>query len=888
MDSNKDEQGNLKKNLQTTKLGNAQSKETGKTEKNGIDIEKHEEPGEKGKKKVKVKFENTCNRLGINPNLFFLKISLFVMYGATAALLPYLTIHMQSIGLTVEDIAIVYLALPLTTFLAPPLTGFLVDKMGNYKPVVILSLVLNLIFHHSLLFIPHQEMPGMMPAAYVVRHPATGKVEVWWSPCPSRECPDEEELDMVVDNCEDYCLLEDKVSKPRKHPVLPSDIAVMPPTLLNLKNPVFHGVQLGEKEQKPRSNKVKVKKKDKDAGNSTQEDLRFHFDQHNKKETTGLCANWRLSNRKPRKKHKKKEKKEESAFFYIGLHKNLGDPIEQLGLEIEPDEDEVEPVTDFRTRFGPELLMEAGVNVTALEEFDLRCGGLVLATNLTLVKLKDLAADCMLQKCNFIEGGPEVCPPDYKESDDRIFWIYFALRFIGTTMLSGCVTIMDPIALVLIQQYGGEFGRERLFSSIGMAIFSPLTGVLIDYNSEDLGYTDYSAAFYTYDALLAISIITVAIMPLAPRLPADNILMDTLAIIKMPHVVLFILFLFLLGNFWGFIESYAFLYLKELGASNYLLGITVTIGTISSMPFLYGAEKITKKFGHINIIVSAFFLHAVRLMGYSFIEEPWWCFPFEAMEALAVHLMWIAAATYCALLAPKNLLATLIGVLGMAHFSLGRGSGSFVGGLLIGTVGTRKSFRIMGLIAITGGFCYFILHYFWLRKLKVVKELEAQYAEENEEKERLKRNADGVRERPIMKDVAISAERLSLMIEFHNRGSITSLDRSNSYLTRGSASKVDSLRNLNSRRNSNPALMLKHSTPNLRRHGSLGKDRMNKDSTSSISQLPIKKSVDTLSTLDEVKLLKESNPILEEEEGGKDETFGSEKAEDASTDPAAR
>ena len=46
--------------------------------------------------------------------------------------------------------------------------------------------------------------------------------------------------------------------------------------------------------------------------------------------------------------------------------------------------------------------MKAGVNVTALEEFDLRCGGLVLATNLTFVKLKDLAADCMLQKCNFM------------------------------------------------------------------------------------------------------------------------------------------------------------------------------------------------------------------------------------------------------------------------------------------------------------------------------------------------------------------------------------------------------------------------------------------------------------------------------------------------------
>lgn len=42
---------------------------------------------------------------------------------ATSSLLPYLTIHMQSIGITVEEIAIIYLALPFTTFLAPPVTG---------------------------------------------------------------------------------------------------------------------------------------------------------------------------------------------------------------------------------------------------------------------------------------------------------------------------------------------------------------------------------------------------------------------------------------------------------------------------------------------------------------------------------------------------------------------------------------------------------------------------------------------------------------------------------------------------------------------------------------------------------------------------------------------
>lgn len=57
-------------------------------------------------------------------------------------------------------------------------------------------------------------------------------------------------------------------------------------------------------------------------------------------------------------------------------------------------------------------------------------------------------------------------------------------------MLSASVTVMDPIALTMIQKYGGEFGRERLFSTLGMAVFSPLTGYLIDFKSRKIGEID--------------------------------------------------------------------------------------------------------------------------------------------------------------------------------------------------------------------------------------------------------------------------------------------------------------------------------------------------------------------------------------------------------------
>jgi len=85
--------------------------------------------------------------------------------------------------------------------------GFLVDKFGQYKPVVVLAFILNAAFHHSLLLIPPMETPGEVPPAYIARHPDSGLMEVWWSPCPSRECPDEEELEVVLERCFSHCEL---------------------------------------------------------------------------------------------------------------------------------------------------------------------------------------------------------------------------------------------------------------------------------------------------------------------------------------------------------------------------------------------------------------------------------------------------------------------------------------------------------------------------------------------------------------------------------------------------------------------------------------------------------------------------------------------------------
>lgn len=154
-------------------------------------------------------------------------------------------------------------------------------------------------------------------------------------------------------------------------------------------------------------------------------------------------------------------------------------------------------------------------------------------------------------------------------------------------------------------------------------------------------------------------------------------------------------------------------------------------------------------------------------------SDAWWCFPFEAMEALSCHLMWVAAATYCTLLSPKGLLATLIGVLGMAHFSLGRGSGSFCGGFLIGHVGTREAFRYMGSLAVVGGLGYMIIHVVWLRHIDLT-EYDDEPSTDAGETEKLTSEVE-----PKTRDsgTTMSQERLSLMIKYNQMGSLISLPR---------------------------------------------------------------------------------------------------------------
>ena len=66
----------------------------------------------------------------------------------------------------------------------------------------------------------------------------------------------------------------------------------------------------------------------------------------------------------------------------------------------------------------------------------------------------------------------------------------------------------------------------------------------------------------------------------------EQILNNMVGVIRNAEVMVFLAIIMFAGTFWGFIEAFLFWYLENLGALHFLMGCTVAVGMMTSLPFL--------------------------------------------------------------------------------------------------------------------------------------------------------------------------------------------------------------------------------------------------------------------------------------------------------------
>ncbi|XP_068213541.1 LOW QUALITY PROTEIN: major facilitator superfamily domain-containing protein 6-A-like [Palaemon carinicauda] len=349
------------------------------------------------------------------------------------------------------------------------------------------------------------------------------------------------------------------------------------------------------------------------------------------------------------------------------------------------------------------------------------------------------AANCTLQ-CKAYVSRDALCSNKVTEEDiDPMltFWCYLLVRILNTLTLATSFTLFDGAAIAVVREHKGDYGLQRLYGNLGGIVITPISGQLIDYFSEVNNFQDYRPAFYVYCFMKVLAAIIILFVDLDFRQPSNRVLKDFRMLIKKPEIVSFLAVMLITGTCYGLLDTFLFWLLQDLGATKFLMGITVTVGSVAGIPVLIASGYIFKKLGLANTIVLGMLVYFIRMIGYSFLTSPWWCMPFESLECFTVSLLGAAAVSYAAELSTPATLATLQGVYGGLHYGVGRGIGSLIGGFMMKPIGVRNTFRLTGAFSLAAGVVYFFVNRIFFQKLQDErKKIQDEEMKKNEDEEK--------------------------------------------------------------------------------------------------------------------------------------------------------
>lgn len=138
-----------------------------------------------------------------------------------------------------------------------------------------------------------------------------------------------------------------------------------------------------------------------------------------------------------------------------------------------------------------------------------------------------------------------------------------------------------------------------------------------------------------------------------------------------PSVLLFGMVVFLSGFSSGVIESYLFLFIRELGGSGLVMGIGRFLTCVAEVPVFEVAGQLHQRYGTWVMLTVTQAAFVVRFVYYVTLTKPWFVLPCEVLNGLTFALTWSVSCTYANEIAPANCQSIVQSILQGLHYGIG-------------------------------------------------------------------------------------------------------------------------------------------------------------------------------------------------------------------------
>lgn len=264
------------------------------------------------------------------------------------------------------------------------------------------------------------------------------------------------------------------------------------------------------------------------------------------------------------------------------------------------------------------------------------------------------------------------------------------------------IPIIDNAVMGLLAGRKEQYGRVRLWGAAGWGLSAPLVGVLVERSG-------IYWIFPLFACLLFVAMLAGRRLPLNQGEAGAPFRQGVRTLFANRRWLLFLALVFVGGMSMSAINNFLFLYLAELGASASLMGISLTVGTLSEMPVFFFTDRMLRRWGARGLLVFAMLIYALRLFALSRVNQPIAVIVLQLLHGLTFSAMWVAGVSYANQIAPPGLGATAQGLFSGTKVGVGAAAGAFLCGWLFQEIGLAAMYFWMGVLALVSLLLFLVI-----------------------------------------------------------------------------------------------------------------------------------------------------------------------------------
>jgi PPP family 3-phenylpropionic acid transporter len=275
----------------------------------------------------------------------------------------------------------------------------------------------------------------------------------------------------------------------------------------------------------------------------------------------------------------------------------------------------------------------------------------------------------------------------------RAFAAVLLVSIVLNFFFAPVTSFADNATMYMLGEKKDFYGRIRLGGTIGYAIAAPLAGVLVGRYGLRAGFWSGAAVFFL-GLLLSRGFVH------APSKDSPPALRGLRTLLSKPRWILFLIVSLASGVALAGTNNYFFPYMKELGAETSIMGIALTIGTITEVPVLFFGHRLLRLFKPHGLFMLAAVVTGIRVLLFAANDRPALALVIQLLNGFTFPAMWMAGVAWANAHAPQGMTATAQGLFGAMIFGFGMAVGGFLGGPLLESLGGRGLYFVFGCIVL--------------------------------------------------------------------------------------------------------------------------------------------------------------------------------------------